>query len=77
MRRKLQEQFMSLVLESRFSKDQIFELYLNDVVLGQRGPFDIHGVAEAARIFFCKDVNNVTLPEAATIAWVIQSPSRL
>jgi penicillin-binding protein 1B len=77
MRRKLQEQFMSLVLESRFSKDQIFELYLNDVVLGQRGPFAIHGVAEAARIFFGKDVKNVTLAEAATIAGVIQSPSRL
>lgn len=77
MRRKLQEQFMSLVLESRFSKDQIFELYLNDVVLGQRGPFAIHGVAEAARIFFGKDVKNLTLAEAATIAGVIQSPSRL
>lgn len=77
MRRKLQEQFMALVLESRFTKDQILELYLNDVVLGQRGPFAIHGVAEAARIFFGKDVKNVTLAEAATIAGLIQSPSRL
>ncbi len=77
IRRKVQEQFMSLVLESRFTKDQILELYLNDVVLGQRGPFAIHGVAEAARIFFGKDVRNITLAEAATIAGVIQSPSRL
>ncbi len=77
MKRKLQEQFMALVLESRFTKDQILELYLNDVVLGQRGPFEIHGVAEAARIFFGKDLSNVTLAEAATIAGVIQSPSRL
>jgi penicillin-binding protein 1B len=76
-RRKLQEQFMALVLESRFTKDQILELYLNEVVLGQRGPFEIHGVAEAARIFFGKDVRNVTIAEAATIAGVIQSPSRL
>jgi penicillin-binding protein 1B len=75
--RKLQEQFMALVLESRFNKDQILELYLNDVVLGQRGPFEIHGVSEAARIFFGKDVRNLTLAEAATIAGVIQSPSRL
>ncbi len=67
---------MALVLESRFTKDQILELYLNDVVLGQRGPFAIHGVSEAARIFFGKDVRNVTLAEAATIAGVIQSPSR-
>jgi penicillin-binding protein 1B len=77
MKRKLQEQFMALVLESRYTKDQILELYLNDVTLGQRGPFEIHGVAEAARIFFGKDVSNISLPEAATIAGVIQSPSRL
>ena len=77
LRRKLQEQFMALVLESRFTKDQILELYLNDVTLGQRGPFEIRGVAEAARIFFGKDVSNVTLGEAATIAGLIQSPSRL
>ncbi len=75
--RKLREQFMSIVLETRITKDQILELYLNDVVLGRRGPFDIHGVSEAARIFFGKDVRNVTLAEAATIAGVIQSPSRL
>jgi penicillin-binding protein 1B len=76
-RRKLQEQFMALVLESRLSKEEILELYLNDVWLGQRGPFAIHGVPEAARIFFGKDVRNLSLSEAATIAGVIQSPSRL
>jgi penicillin-binding protein 1B len=77
IRRKLQEQLMAIVLESRFTKDQILELYLNEVVLGQRGPFEIHGVSEAARIFFGKDIRNVTLAEAATIAGLIQSPSRL
>ena len=65
------------MLESRFTKNQILELYLNDVTLGQRGPFEIHGVAEAARIFFGKDLSNITLAEAATIAGLIQSPSRL
>jgi penicillin-binding protein 1B len=74
--RKLREQFMALVLESRFTKDQILELYLNDVTLGQRGPFEIHGVAEAARIFFGKDISNVSVAEAATIAGIIQLPSR-
>lgn len=77
MKRKLQEQFMALVLESRLTKDQIFELYLNDQVLGQRGPFAIHGVAEASRIFFGKDVRNISLAEAATLAGLLQSPSRL
>ena len=41
------------------SKDEILELYLNDVSLGQRGSFAIHGVPEAARLFFGKDVSNV------------------
>jgi len=73
-RRKVTEQFMSIVLERRASKDEVLELYLNEVYLGQRGSFAIHGVAEGARLFFGKDVTNLTLAEAATIAGVIHSP---
>jgi penicillin-binding protein 1B len=73
--RKVQEIFMSMLLERRASKDEILELYLNDVYLGQRGSFAIHGVAEASRIFFGKDVSNLTIAEAALIAGVIQSPA--
>ena len=47
---------MAVVLERRATKDEILELYLNEVYLGQRGSFAIHGVAEAARLFFAKDV---------------------
>jgi penicillin-binding protein 1B len=75
LRRKLLEQVMSVVLERRASKDEILELYLNDVYLGQRGSFAIHGVAEAARLIFGKDVSNLTPVEAATIAGIIQSPA--
>jgi penicillin-binding protein 1B len=74
IRRKLSEQLMALILERRLTKDEILELYLNEVYLGQRGSFAIHGVAEAARVFFGKDVANISLAEAATIAGVIQSP---
>jgi penicillin-binding protein 1B len=74
--RKGREILMSLVLERRTSKEEILELYLNDVYLGQRGSFAIHGVAEASRIFFGKDVANLGLSEAALIAGVIQSPAR-
>jgi penicillin-binding protein 1B len=74
LKRKFTEQLMSLALERRLPKDKILELYLNDVYLGQRGSFGIHGVPEAARLFFGKDVSNLTLVEAATIAGVIQSP---
>ena len=73
--RKAREGLMSLVLERKASKDEILELYLNDVYLGQRGSFAIHGVAEASRLFFGKDVANVSISEAAVIAGVIQSPA--
>ena len=75
--RKLKEQFMAIVLDLRATKDEVLELYLNDVYLGNRGSFAIHGVAEAARLYFGKDVNNVSLGEAATIAGIIQSPNVL
>jgi penicillin-binding protein 1B len=76
-RRKILEQFMALVLDIRATKDEVLELYLNDVYLGNRGSFAIHGVAEAARLYFGKDVNNLSLGEAATIAGIIQSPNTL
>ena len=74
--RKFKEWLMSIALERRLTKDQVLELYLNDVYLGQRGSFAIRGVPEAARLFFGKDIANVSLTEAATIAGVIQSPPR-
>ncbi len=72
--RKAREIMMSLALERRASKDEILEMYLNDVYLGQRGSFAIHGVAEASRIFFGKDVSNISNSEAATIAGTIKFP---
>jgi penicillin-binding protein 1B len=77
IRRKLLEQFMAVILSIKTNKDQILELYLNDVYLGNRGSFAIHGVPEAARLYFGKDVSNLTLAEAATIAGIIQSPGTL
>ena len=60
-RRKMLEQFMSVILETKATKDEILELYLNDVYLGNRGSFALHGVAEASKIYFGKDVTNLTL----------------
>jgi penicillin-binding protein 1B len=75
--RKALEMWMAFVMTQRATKDEILEMYLNAVPLGQRGSFAIVGVSEAARLFFGKDVSNVSLAEAATIAGVIQSPSAL
>jgi penicillin-binding protein 1B len=74
--RKLQDQLMAVILERKLSKDQVLELYLNDVWLGQRGSFAVHGVAEASRLLFGKHISNVSLGEAALIAGTIQSPPR-
>ena len=74
-RRKVLEMFMALILETKATKDEVLELYLNDVYLGNRGSFAIHGVPEAARIYFGKDVTNLSLSEAALIAGAIQNPS--
>jgi penicillin-binding protein 1B len=77
IRRKLLEQFMSVIVERKLTKDQILEMYLNEVYLGQRGSFAVHGVAEAARLYFAKDVSNLSLSEAATLAGMIQAPPSL
>jgi penicillin-binding protein 1B len=75
LRRKIQEAVLAFVLERRAEKKDILELYLNEIYLGQAGSFSINGVGEAARMYFHKDVGNLTLPEAALIAGMIQSPN--
>jgi penicillin-binding protein 1B len=77
VRRKLAEIMIALELEQKFSKQQIFEFYANRVDLGQRGSFTISGFAEAARAYFNKDLKDITLPEAAMLAGLIQAPSYL
>jgi penicillin-binding protein 1B len=77
VRRKLTEMLIAEELEQKFSKQQIFEFYGNWVNLGQRGSFAISGFAEASRAYFSKDFKDITLPEAALLAGIIQGPSRL
>jgi penicillin-binding protein 1B len=76
-KRKLIEIMISIELEQRFSKKQIFELYANQVDMGQRGSYAITGFGEAAQSYFGKDLKDISLPEAALLAGLIQSPSRL
>ena len=74
-RRKLAELIITLQLEQRLSKQQIFEYYANQIDLGHRGSFDVRGFGEAAEVYFGKDISRLTLPEAATLAGLIQRPS--
>jgi penicillin-binding protein 1B len=75
-RRKAIEIFIALLMEQRLSKEQIFEMYANQIYLGQRGSFSIYGVGEAAGAYFNKDVSSLTLPEAALLAGLIHGPNR-
>ena len=77
VKRKLSEIMIALELEQKFSKQQIFEFYANRVDLGQRGSFTISGFAEASKSYFNKDLKDITLPEAALLAGLIQAPSFL
>ncbi len=76
LRRKVAEAYMSVILETRLSKEQIFALYCNQVYLGQQSGFSINGFGEAADAYFNKDVTNLTLPESAFLAGLIRSPNR-
>jgi penicillin-binding protein 1B len=76
MKRKLAEAYMSVILETRLSKEEIFTLYCNQVYLGQQSGFSINGFGEAASAYFNKDVSNLTLPESAFLAGLIRSPNR-
>lgn len=73
--RKLNEVVYTLILEQKLTKEQIFEYYANYVPLGWRGGFNIFGFGEAAQAYLGKDVRDLTLPEAALIAGLIQRPS--
>jgi len=77
VKRKLTEMLISEEMERKFSKQQIFEIYADWVPLGQRGSFAISGLAEASQSYFNKELKDVTLPEAALLAGIIQRPSYL
>ncbi len=75
-KRKIAEIMITYQLEGRFTKQQIFEMYANEINLGQRGSFAINGFGEAAQTYFGKDLKQLDLAQCAMLAGLIQSPSR-
>jgi penicillin-binding protein 1A len=71
--RKLQEMLLALWLERKFSKTQILELYLNRVYFGSGA----YGIEQASQRYFGKSARRISLPEAAMLAGLVKSPSRL
>ncbi len=75
-KRKIAEIMITYQLEGRFTKQQIFEMYANQINLGQRGSFAINGFGEAAQTYFGKDLKQLDLAQCALLAGLVQSPSR-
>ena len=75
VKRKFVEVLITFQLEARFNKQQIFEMYANEMNLGHRGSYEINGVGEASQVFFGKDLKQLDLAECATVAAMFQRPS--
>ena len=73
--RKLKELFMSLTIETMYEKNEILEIYLNEIYLGQKASVAVSGIGEASFFYFGKSVMDLSLNEAATIAGLIRGPN--
>jgi len=73
--RKLKELFLSLTMEIMYEKNEILEIYLNEIYLGQKASEAINGIGEASFFYFDKPVEELSLIESATIACLIRGPN--
>ena len=71
--RKLKEIFLALELEGKLDKEEIFELYVNRIFLGNRS----YGIEAASNTYFNKGLSDLSISESATIAAIVQLPSRI
>lgn len=75
LKRKVNEAIMALLLEYRYSKDQLLEAYINEVYLGQHYANGIYGFGLAAKFYFDKDISELSVAQMATLVGVIKGPS--
>ncbi len=74
--RKAREALLAVALEQQLDKDEILELYLNEIYLGQGGGASVCGVDQAARVFFGKPATRLSIAQAATLAGIVSAPNR-
>ncbi len=75
LRRKLNEAAMALLLDARYSKDEILEAYANEIYLGQEGNRAIHGFGLASQFYFNGPLNELDLPKLALLVGLVRGPS--
>ncbi len=73
--RKIREVFMALILEFRYSKNEILEAYLNEINLGQDGASAVHGFGLASEFYFGSNLKDLTLEQIATLVALVRGPS--
>ena len=73
--RKLSEAWLATLIEWRYSKQQILESYLNEIYLGSRSGLAVRGVGAAARVYFRKEIHQITPAEAALLAGMVRAPN--
>ncbi|GAA0853765.1 penicillin-binding protein 1B [Aliiglaciecola litoralis] len=73
--RKVKEALMSVLIDARYSKQQILEAYLNEVFLGQNGDTGVHGFGLASYFYFDRPLNELNLIEMTTLVGMIKGPS--
>ena len=74
--RKFNEVLIALIIDAKYDKKQILEMYLNEIYLGQKGSASINGFGEAVFFYFGKQVSDLTLSESAVLAGLIKSPGQ-
>jgi penicillin-binding protein 1B len=74
--RKIREMLLALIIEIMYEKNEILEIYLNEIYFGQKGSVAVNGLGEASYFYFGKPVNELSLGEGATIAGLIRAPNR-
>lgn len=74
--RKIKEMILALVIEQMYTKDQILEIYLNEIYFGQKGSVAVNGLGEASQFYFGKPAAELTLAEGATLAGLLRAPNR-